>query len=178
MTKCAGSEQTAELECSEEQEAAVENEGLLGRIRRGLQKDPSLMSFGATLGMSVEMVDRGEAIVSLRADERHGNVLGYTHGGALCTLADTAMGMAHLGTLGHGETATTVDIKVNFLRPAWLHQKLRAHAKQIKHGRTISLLECSIFDSENQLVAHASGTMMTLTDERTQGRHKYHFEKA
>jgi acyl-CoA thioesterase len=169
------------LECSEDkelQEAAVgEHEDLLGRIRKGLQKDSRLMPFGATLGMSIEMVGNGEAIVSLRADERHGNILGYTHGGAICTLADTAMGMAHLGTLDHGETATTVDIKVNFLRPAWLHQELRAHAKQIKHGRTLSLMECSIYDSENQLVAHASGTMMTLVDERTEGRQKFHFEQ-
>ena len=150
---------------------------LLDRLQKGLRGDSSLMPFGATIGFSVETVSAGEAVLVLRTDERHENILGYTHGGVLFTLADTAIGLAHIGTLKQDETATTVEIKVNFLRPAW-HTELRAHARLIKQGRTLSLVECDIHDVENQLVAHAVGTMMTLADDKTMtGRKKFLFEE-
>ena len=100
----------------------------------------------------------------LKTDERHENIVGYTHGGVLSAMADTAIGLAHLTTLQEGETATTVEIKVNYLRPVW-HDQLRAHGRMIKRGKLLSLLECHIHDGENRLVVHASGTMMTLREE-------------
>ena len=129
---------------TEPQHADSEAEGsLLVRLQRGLQTDSGLMPFGSTVGFSVELLREGEAVVVVRTDERHENIAGYTHGGVLLTIADTAIGLAHLGTLRNDETATTVEVKMNFLRPAW-HTELRAHARMVKRGQLLSLLECDV----------------------------------
>ena len=54
---------------------------------------------------------------SLDADERHHNPMGTLHGGVLCDIADVAMGLAYGSTLEEGETFTTLELKINFLRP-------------------------------------------------------------
>ena len=45
--------------------------------------------------------------------------MGTVHGGILCTLADSAMGMAFASSLGEEETFTTLEIKVNYTRPVF-----------------------------------------------------------
>ncbi|MGA2991460.1 MAG: PaaI family thioesterase [Candidatus Korobacteraceae bacterium] len=149
---------------------------LLDRLHRGVQADPSLMPFGSTVGLSVELIREGEAVVVLQTDERHENIVGYTHGGVLFTLADTAIGLAHLSTLREQETATTVEIKINYLRPVW-HTRLRAHGRMVKRGKLLSLLECDLHDGDGRLVARASGTMMTVPQDKTVGRGQFHFKE-
>jgi len=57
------------------------------------------MPIGETLGFRVESIEAGSAAVAMDVDDRHANVLGATHGGLPFVLADTAMGLAHLGLL-------------------------------------------------------------------------------
>ena len=127
------------------------------------------MPLGETLGFHVEQLDAGSAVVVMEAHGRHANVLGATHGGIPFVLADTAAGLAHLGLLAEGEAGTTIEMKINFVRPVW-QTKLRAEARTIHQGRTLSLLECAVFDEEGRLVARALATLIRLTEEAAQGR--------
>lgn len=127
------------------------------------------MPLGETLGFHVEQLDAGSAVVVMEADGRHANVLGATHGGIPFVLADTAAGLAHLGLLAEGEAGTTIEMKINFVRPVW-QTKLRAEARTIHRGRTLSLLECAVFDEEGRLVARALATLIRLTEEAAHGR--------
>jgi acyl-CoA thioesterase len=102
-----------------------------------------MMPFGHTLGFQVEDLSPGEAVVVMPCEKRHHNVFGYTHGGAIFSLADTAIGLADIATLREHQTATTVESKINFLRPA-LQGDLHAHARTVKQGRTLSFIECDI----------------------------------
>ncbi|MGH3115191.1 MAG: PaaI family thioesterase, partial [Gaiellaceae bacterium] len=70
---------------------------------------------------------------------RHTNPMGTTHGGILCDLADGAMGMAWASELEEGETFTTLELKINYLKPVW-STHLRAEANVVKRGRTIGLV--------------------------------------
>jgi thioesterase superfamily protein len=45
--------------------------------------------------------------------------MGTLHVGILCDIADVAMGMAFASTLRPDESSTTVELKINFLRPIW-----------------------------------------------------------
>jgi hypothetical protein len=45
--------------------------------------------------------------------------MGTVHGGVCCAIADTAMGIAHASMLEDGETSTSLEIKINFVRPVW-----------------------------------------------------------
>jgi uncharacterized protein (TIGR00369 family) len=97
--------------------------------------------------------------------------MGTLRGGALCDLADAAMGIAYRGILTEGETFTTIELKINFLRPVW-DAKLRAQATVVHAGKVVGLIECDILDERDRLVARASSTCMTLRGRLAEGRHE------
>ena len=121
------------------------------------------------LGFTLTGAESGRATVQFEAEERHSNPMGTLHGGVLCDIADAAMGIAYSTTLAPGETFTTVELTINFLRPVW-KAKLRAEAKIVHAGKVIGLLECDIFDEQARLVARASSTCMTLSGARAAKR--------
>jgi uncharacterized protein (TIGR00369 family) len=124
----------------------------------------------ATLvGFKLASIERGEAVVELEAGERHYNPMGTLHGGILCDIADAAMGMAYASQLAEDESFTTLELKINFLKPVW-KARLRAAGRVVKSGRTIGLVECDITDQTGRLVARASSTCMTLRGETAKGR--------
>jgi uncharacterized protein (TIGR00369 family) len=123
-----------------------------------------------TVGMRLVAVGDGEATFELDADpERHANPMGTLHGGILCDVADGAMGCAYASGLAAGESFTTLELKINFLKPV-RDGHLTARARVVKRGRTIGLIECDVEDESGSLVARASSTCMTLRDEAARGR--------
>jgi uncharacterized protein (TIGR00369 family) len=95
--------------------------------------------------------------------------MGTLHGGILCDVADAAMGVAYASTLGEGETFTTLEMRINFLKPVW-NAKLVAVGRIVKQGRTVGMAECDVTDEKGALVARASSTCMTLRGEMAKGR--------
>jgi uncharacterized protein (TIGR00369 family) len=121
------------------------------------------------LGIEVVSFGEGETTMKLDAQERHSNPMGTIHGGILCDLADAAMGMSFYSTLGEGETFTTLELKMNYVRPFWTGTLL-AHGRVISRGKTVGLTECRVVDAEDRLIAHATSTVMTLRGDAAQGR--------
>ena len=121
--------------------------------------------------LGIDVVERGEGktVFKLEAEERHSNPMGTIHGGILCDLADAAMGMAFFTTLEDGETFTTLELKINYVRPFWTGTLL-AHGKVISRGKTIGLTECRIVDENDRLIAHATSTCMALRGALAEGR--------
>lgn len=111
----------------------------------------------------------GESRFEMDAGRSHHNPMGTVHGGILCTLADSAMGMAFASTLGEGETFTTLEIKVNYLRPVF-EEKLVAVAKVVHRGRTVGMVECDVVTENGKLVARAVSTCSVLRGEKAEGR--------
>ena len=109
------------------------------------------------------------AVVEFVADERHANPAGTLHGGVLCDLADAAMGFAFYTTLEADESMTTLESKINFLRPVW-KATLRAKSKVVRAGRLVGLVECDVVDEQERLVARASSTCLTLRGQFAEGR--------
>jgi uncharacterized protein (TIGR00369 family) len=100
-------------------------------------------------------------VVEMDATDRLHNPMGTLHGGILCDIADAAMGYAFATTLAEDEIFTSVDIKLNFLKPIF-NSKLRAEGRLIKKGSTVGLLECHVYDEKQSLVAHATSSCMVL----------------
>jgi uncharacterized protein (TIGR00369 family) len=111
----------------------------------------------------------GESRFEMEAGRRHHNPMGTVHGGILCTLADSAMGMAFASTLAEGETFTTLEIKVNYVRPVF-EEKLFAVAKVVHRGRSVGLVECDVTTENGKLVARAVSTCSVLRGEKAEGR--------
>jgi uncharacterized protein (TIGR00369 family) len=121
------------------------------------------------IGFTMTAIAPGRATMEMDADERFANPMGTLHGGVLCDLADAAMGMAYASDLDRGESFTTLELKINFMKPVW-RAHLRAEGKVVKRGRTVGLVECDVFDDKGSLVARASSTCMTLRAEMAKGR--------
>jgi uncharacterized protein (TIGR00369 family) len=121
------------------------------------------------IGFRLLSAEGGQAVWELAAGPQHANPMGTLHGGVICDIADAAMGMALASLLGEGETFTTLELKINFLRPFW-SGRLRAMGRVTRPGRTISLVECDVLDNQDRLVARASSTCMTLRGEAAAGR--------
>src|SRR5450759_1721718 len=87
----------------------------------------SKMPFNHLLGMRVSRVYADGLTMELEVIDTLKNILGTLHGGATASLIDAAIGVAIIRQLG-GRPATTVELKLNYLRPA-AERKVRARAK-------------------------------------------------
>ena len=72
-------------------------------------------------------------------------------------------------TLGEDESYTTLEMKVNFLRPVW-KGCLTAHGRVRSAGRTVGLIECEVLTDDGKIAAYAVSTCMKLVGERAAGR--------
>src|SRR5712691_647053 len=131
---------------------------LIQQIWRGELPPPPVATL---LGFTLTAIQPGQAVVEFEATARHANPMGTLHGGVLCDVADAAMGMAYASTLEAGESFTTLELKINFLKPIW-RARLHAIGRVVKKGRTIGLVECDMRDEQGELVARATSTCMTL----------------
>jgi uncharacterized protein (TIGR00369 family) len=116
------------------------------------------------IGMRMVAAEVGRVTFELDAGPQHSSPPGTVHGGILCDLADGAMGCANLSRLDEGESFTTVELKINFLKPVW-SGRLTAVGEVLKAGRTLALCHCRIIDESGSLVAYATSTCMTLRGE-------------
>jgi uncharacterized protein (TIGR00369 family) len=121
------------------------------------------------IGARLIAIDSGSARVIIETDERHANPMGTVHGGILCDIADAAMGMAYASALEDGESFTTLELKINFLRPV-RRSVLQADGLVVQRGRTVGLTECTITDEKGRLIAKATSTCLTLRGEQAAGR--------
>ena len=121
------------------------------------------------LGFELNFNEREECEITFRPKPEHFNPMGTLHGGILCDIADTAMGVAFASTLAPGETFTTVELKINYLRPV-REAKLRAEGRVVERGRTIGYVECEVSDENGRLIAKSSSTCLVLRGEQAVGR--------
>jgi uncharacterized protein (TIGR00369 family) len=92
---------------------------------------------------------------------QHYNPIGSVHGGYFCTLLDSAVGCAVHSMLPKGMGYTTLELKVNLIRP--LTDKtgpVRAEGKVIQVGGRVGIAEGRIIDANGKLYAHASTTCL------------------
>ena len=139
---------------------------VLRKVRDGEIPPPPIATL---IGFTLTAVEPGAATLEMDVTERHGNPMGTVHGGVLCDIADAAMGMAYASLLGAGQTFTTLELKINFLRPVW-RGRLRAEGRVVQGGKTIGLVECDVRDDKDRLVARATSTCMTLRGDAAAGR--------
>ena len=103
-------------------------------------------------GLTIECTPRPEMI----------NGLGTLHGGVTATLIDAAIGIGVIALAG-GQPVSTVEMKVNYLRPA-LEGKFRCRSRILKAGKTLAFGEAVVRDSQGRVVATGHGTFIYLDD--------------
>jgi uncharacterized protein (TIGR00369 family) len=116
------------------------------------------------LGFGIDRVDEGNVVFSMDPLEAHQNPLGTVHGGIITTLLDSAMGCAVHTTLPVGGMYTTLELKVNFLRPSFAGgERLLAEGTVLNRGATAVLVEATITGADSgKKIAHATSTCLIL----------------
>jgi uncharacterized protein (TIGR00369 family) len=116
------------------------------------------------LGLRFESLKDARVILALPYDEKLvGNPLtGVLHGGAITALMDAACGMAVFLKLGEPVPIATLDLRIDYLRPATPAQEIHGRAECFKVTRSVAFVRCEAFhpESEGDLVAVANGTFM------------------
>lgn len=109
--------------------------------------------FADALGIRLLEVIDGYAKVEMKVEKTHTNALGFTHGGAIFSLADYAF--AHACNYGDN-VAVAVQVSINFLKPSTEGDILTAEAERISDGKTTGLYQVKV-KSGDKIVAFFTG---------------------
>jgi len=113
------------------------------------------------LNFHLTEAETGRAVFEGSPEERFYNPIGSVHGGIAATLLDSALGCAIFSTIAKGETWTTLEFKINFVRAmTGATGPVRAEGRVIHRGRTVATSEGDLKDRAGRLYAHASTTCM------------------
>ena len=118
------------------------------------------------LGLGIVQVEPGQVTFSLDVGEHLYNPIGSVHGGVFCTLLDSAMGCAVHSTLSRGLAYTTLELKVNLVKPLTVGMPSVVGTGQvISSGRRVATASGQITGPDGTLYAHATTTCL-ISDTR------------
>ncbi|EDM47166.1 PaaI family thioesterase [Marinobacter algicola] len=132
----------------------------MDRVRRFIDT----LNQGRELGLTVTAVKNGQLTLCLPYSDRIiGNPdTGVIHGGAITTLMDTASGCATLCALDDFELCPTLDLRVDYMRPAEPRKPVYARAEAYKITRNIIFTRCEAFQDPGETIANCVGTFMRI----------------
>jgi uncharacterized protein (TIGR00369 family) len=115
-----------------------------------------------TLGLTcVDKSVPGTTVWSMRVDERFLNPAGVIQGGYLAAMLDSAMGASAVTGAGNRKVSVAnTEMKISFLRPALVDERLTCVATVLKSGSVISFVQARVTDGQDQLVATASSSYL------------------
>jgi len=145
------------------EQKALKNNQLSGLeiFQRMLAGEFLMPPFAETLDYRLLEVERGRVIFGGKPKLAFRNPLGTIHGGYIATLLDSAMACAVHTTLEAGKGCTSLEFKINFVRPVFEATGfLQTEGKIINVGRQIATAEGRTFDENGKLYAHGTTTLM------------------
>ena len=123
------------------------------------EREPSGMA--RLMNMRLVEVEEGRAVFAVEPDERHYNGIGIAHGGLAATLLDSATGCAINTMMPAGKVFTTLEMKINYVRPMRRETgEVRCEAEVLHAGGRVATAEGRITDASGKLYAHGTATCM------------------
>ena len=131
---------------------------------RGLLADPDAAPpIFALMNIRAISFEHGLAVFEAIPDECHYNPLGTVHGGWASTVLDTALGCAVHSALPAGSAYTTLELKVNLVRPITTRTgALTCEGRTIHVGGRTATADAKLFGGDGKLYAHGSTTCMVF----------------
>jgi len=115
--------------------------------------------FARLLGIEVDSVEPGHAVLSMQLRHEHMRNNAIAHGGVIATLIDSAMAIAIMALLDENERTVTVDLTIHYLRPV-PEGSAKASARVVRAGRRVVTVSAELFDAEGKLAATAISTYL------------------
>ena len=122
--------------------------------------------FNAFLGMQVTLMNDGEAemMIPARPELTGAPFRPALHGGVLSTLADTVGGLAVFTRVGRTHIASTVDLRIDYLRPGQVDQNIFARATVLRAGNRVAATHTVVYqDDIDQPIAIANAVYNMVT---------------
>ena len=113
--------------------------------------------FWTLLGMELAEIKKGMAKVRLPIEEKLTNAIGLVHGGVIFSAADSAVGMALVGLITRQENISTLEMKINYLKPV-TGGEIIAEAKIIHKGAQTAIGDVEVRNAEQNLIAKGLAT--------------------
>ncbi len=114
------------------------------------------------LKISLDQIDEGFARFRMPFRKELTQAYGVVHGGAIATLADTAVAFAMMTIIQPGERVTTVEFKINFLAPV-TEEEMIAEARIINKGKRLALADMEVKRGDGKLIAKGLATYIILS---------------
>lgn len=135
-------------------------EHLSERVKRLIESFYETNPYVRHLRMRLAAIDRGAVKIAMTiSPQTHTNVYRVAHGGALASVADTAMGAACL-TLD--KKVVTIEINMNCLKPVGENLEIFAVSRILHNGSKTIVAECDIMDGAGILYAKSRGTFFVI----------------
>jgi uncharacterized protein (TIGR00369 family) len=116
-----------------------------------------------TLGARITESAPGRVVLELEAGPQHRHGGGVVQGGVITQIADAAMGMSLATRQEDGLWNTTIELKINFLRPV-VSGRIRAVGRVVEMRHTLLFSEADVLDEQGRLVARASSTCLAVPE--------------
>jgi uncharacterized protein (TIGR00369 family) len=113
--------------------------------------------FWSLLGMELVEVKKGWAKIKLPFNEKLTNAVGLMHGGAIFSPADSAVGMALIGLIDRDQNISTLEMKINYLKPV-RGSAIIAEAKIVHKGTQTAIGDVEVRDENDTLIAKGLAT--------------------
>ncbi len=135
----------------------------LERMRRVISGELPQSPIACLMNFRMTEAEEGRAVFEGEPGEYHYNPIGMVHGGFAAALLDSAMGCAVHTTLPARVAYTTLELKLNYLRPIKVETgTVRAIGTVIHAGRTTALAEGRVVSAGGTLYAHATCTCLVF----------------
>jgi uncharacterized protein (TIGR00369 family) len=140
---------------------SASREGHFWDVMEGRRAPPPAAS---TLGFKLLEIDpdKGTIRVQFTARPEFVNPIGVIQGGFLAAMLDDTLGPALVATLARNEFAPTIELKVNFVRPAQVGT-LIGSGRVVARGGSIAFLSGELSTEQGELVATATATARIVT---------------
>ena len=144
--------------------AAVERAGTgLELLQRIVAGEVPGVPIGDTLGFRLTEAENGRVVLLGDPDQRSYNLIGTVHGGWAASILDSALALSVLSTLDAKHGFTTVDIRINYLRPLTRETgTVRAEGRVLQAGRRMAYSEAKLTDGAGKLICHGTGSCLII----------------
>ena len=136
--------------------------GLSELQQKRIEASVGNLHFGKLIGLELESAEPGFATMTLEIREELLQNNQVVHGGAIASLIDSAAAFAVIPLLKEGETATTVDLTISYVRPL-AKGMARASARVLREGSRIVVMSVDVIDDAGNLAATGLTTYLRLT---------------
>ncbi|MFZ3323517.1 MAG: PaaI family thioesterase [Usitatibacter sp.] len=132
-------------------------------LQRIISGEYAQLPIGITLGFRIAAAVPGSVTVRGTPNTASYNLLDSIHGGWTAAVLDTAMALSNLTLLDADQSFTTLDIRINYIRPITVETgEVIAIGNVLNSGRRVAYTEAKLSDASGKLLAHGTGSLLML----------------